>query len=86
MLIGSGSRSLKSEVRSMKYEVRKKQKIMHFVVRLQTLRPQTSLSGSYIYSGRCNFFFVDSLIQKAIYESPKNSPGLCYPDDGAFIL
>ena len=26
------------------------------------------------------------VIQKTIYESPQNSPGLCYPDNGAFIL
>jgi hypothetical protein len=26
------------------------------------------------------------VVQKTIYESPENSSGLCYPDDGAFIL
>jgi len=24
--------------------------------------------------------------EKTIYESPKNTPGLCCPDNGAFIL
>ena len=41
---------------------------------------------SYIYSGKSNFSFVNSLIQKTIYESPKNSSHLCLPGDGAFIL
>lgn len=72
----------------MKFEVRnltENHKMTHLlcIVRLPTSNFALS---SYIYSGTCNFFVVDSLKQKTIYESPKNSPGLCYPDYGAFIL
>ncbi len=84
MLIGSGIRSRKSEVRGLKSGIK-----THYFSGFSptaAFRLQTSLPGSYIYSGKCNFFVVNSLIQKTNYESPKNSPGLCYPDDGAFIL
>jgi hypothetical protein len=95
MRIGLESRNLKSEARSLRSEVGKSEKEHKCTISLLSFRRLTSdlrlrasdfTLSSYIYSGKCNFFVVNSLIQKAIYESPKNSPGLCYPDNGAFIL